>query len=65
MRKLAWAAGAFSAAIIAANYLPGGVWTLPAGLALLLLGLGLALLKRRWLRAAVFESRSLVRQNIL
>lgn len=53
MRKLAWAAGAFSAAIIAANYLPGGVWTLPAGLALLLLGLGLALLKRRWLRAAV------------
>ena len=53
MRRLAWAAGAFSAAIFAANYIPSGPWLIPTAAALLLLGSGLALLRRKWLRAAV------------
>ena len=53
MRKLAWAAGAFSAAIIAANYITAGGWLIPSAAALLLCGIALALLRRRWLRAAV------------
>ena len=53
MRRLAWAAGAFSAAIFAANYLPAGGWLFPSAALLLLMGLALALLRRRWLRAAV------------
>ncbi|MBQ6465916.1 MAG: DNA internalization-related competence protein ComEC/Rec2 [Oscillospiraceae bacterium] len=55
MRRLAWAAGAFSAAIIAANYLPAGGWLLPSAAVLLLFGLALATLRRRWLRAAVIS----------
>ena len=53
MRKLAWAAGAFSAAIFAANYITAGGWLIPSAALLLLCGIALALLRRRWLRAAV------------
>ena len=53
MRRLAWSAGAFSAAIILANYIPTVGWILPTAVGLLLLGGALALLRRRWLRAAV------------
>lgn len=53
MRKLAIVSAAFSAAIFAANYiLPQNRLWLPAG-ALLLVGLGLLLLRRKWLRAPV------------
>lgn len=55
MRRLAWAAGAFSAAIFAANYLPAGPWPLPAAALLFLLGLGLLVLRRKWLHAAVIS----------
>ena len=56
MRRLAWAAGAFSAAIFAANYILPGPWLLPLAGLLVLLGAGLVLLRRRWLRAAVIAS---------
>lgn len=55
MRRLAWAAGAFSAAIFAANYLLPGVWVLPCAILLLVMGGGLAALRRRWLRAMVIS----------
>ena len=53
MRRLAWAAGAFSAAIFAAKYFLPDLWLLLLAGLLVLAGTGLLLLRRRWLRAAV------------
>lgn len=49
MRKLATACGAFSAAVFLAHYVLPSTWLFPLALALALPGIGLVLLRRRWL----------------
>ena len=49
MRKLAIVCGAFSLAVLASHYLLPGSWLLPLSLSLILPGIGLILLRRRWL----------------
>lgn len=53
MRRLAWAAGAFSAAVFAANIFSSAAWVIPTAVVLSALGAALLLLRRKWLRAAV------------
>ena len=53
MRKLATAALAFSAASFLANYILPAAWRLPLAAASALIGMGLLLLRRRWLQPTV------------
>ncbi len=53
MRKLATASLSFSAAVFLAAYILPGTWLLPVALIFALLGLSIALMRRKWLRPAV------------
>ena len=55
MRKLAIVCGAFSLAVLASHYLIPGSWLLPLSLGLILPGIGLILLRRRWLLPVILS----------
>ena len=55
MRKLAIACGAFSAAVFFAHFVLPVAWLLPLALILVLPGIGLILLRRRWLLPVIIS----------
>ena len=55
MRKLAIACGAFSAAVFLAQFVLPASWLFPLALALVLPGIALVLLKRRWLLPVIIS----------